>query len=116
MTFMLVNSQCYCECLAEHDGCHYTGEDGFARLKRQSQMGILDPSPPDLTYEGGFSQPGGGDPVGEESEDPSVSGSISLSKTPIMKMKSKSEPKRIAVSLKVAAFGIYLFFNYSIHI
>ncbi|XP_063055003.1 zinc fingers and homeoboxes protein 1-like [Engraulis encrasicolus] len=84
----------------EHDGCHYTGEDGFARLKRQSQMGILDPSPPDLTYEGGFSQPGGGDPAGEESEDPSVSGSISLSKTPIMKMKSKSEPKRIAVSLK----------------
>lgn len=35
----------------------------------------------------------------EDSDDPSVTG-ISLSKTPIMKLKSKSEPKRIAVSLK----------------
>ncbi|XP_076136063.1 zinc fingers and homeoboxes protein 1 [Alosa pseudoharengus] len=78
----------------EHDGRHYTGEDSFARMKRQSQSGVLDPSPPDLTYEGGFSQPDM-----EDSEDPSVS-SISLSKTPIMKMKSKSEPKRIAVSVK----------------
>ncbi|KAM4633629.1 zinc fingers and homeoboxes protein 1 [Polymixia lowei] len=36
----------------------------------------------------------------EGGEDPSVVAAISLSKTPIMRMKSKSEPKRIAVSLK----------------
>ncbi|KAM6968047.1 zinc fingers and homeoboxes protein 1 [Aplochiton taeniatus] len=37
------------------------------------------------------------------SEDSSATaGAISLSKTPIMKMKSKSDPKRIAVSLKAA--------------
>ncbi|CDQ96914.1 unnamed protein product, partial [Oncorhynchus mykiss] len=37
----------------------------------------------------------------EESDDPASAG-ISLSKTPIMKMRGKSEPKRIAVSLKAA--------------
>ena len=90
---------CCCKCISEHDGRHFTGEDSFARMKRQSQTAILDPSPPDLTYEGGFSQPDM-----EDSEDPSAS-SISLSKTPIMKMKSKSEPKRIAMSLKGADEG-----------
>lgn len=34
--------------------------------------------------------------------DPAAASAISLSKTPIMRMKSKSEPKRIAVSLKSA--------------
>lgn len=34
--------------------------------------------------------------------DPAAVAAISLSKTPIMRMKSKSEPKRIAVSLKSA--------------
>ncbi|XP_029928554.1 zinc fingers and homeoboxes protein 1 isoform X2 [Myripristis murdjan] len=38
----------------------------------------------------------------EGGEDPAAVSAISLSKTPIMKMKSKSEPKRIAVSLKSA--------------
>lgn len=34
--------------------------------------------------------------------DPAAVGAISLSKTPIMRMKTKSEPKRIAVSLRSA--------------
>lgn len=39
----------------------------------------------------------------EEGEaDPALVAAISLSKTPIMRMKTKSEPKRIAVSLKSA--------------
>ncbi|KAL6108850.1 zhx1 [Pungitius sinensis] len=36
----------------------------------------------------------------EGGEDPAAIAAISLSKTPIMRMKTKSEPKRIAVSLK----------------
>ncbi|XP_056142170.1 zinc fingers and homeoboxes protein 1-like [Lampris incognitus] len=40
------------------------------------------------------------DTPNEGGEDPAVVTAISLSKTPIMRMKSKSEPKRIAVSLK----------------
>lgn len=38
----------------------------------------------------------------EEGADPAAVAAISLSKTPIMRMKTKSEPKRIAVSLKSA--------------
>ncbi len=46
----------------------------------------------------------------EGGADPAAVAAISLSKTPIMRMKTKSEPKRIAVSLKsadeaVEAFG-----------
>lgn len=38
----------------------------------------------------------------EGGADPATVAAISLSKTPIMRMKTKSEPKRIAVSLKSA--------------
>lgn len=38
----------------------------------------------------------------EAGADPALVAAISLSKTPIMRMKTKSEPKRIAVSLKSA--------------
>ena len=38
--------------------------------------------------------------------DPAAVAAISLSKTPIMRMKNKSEPKRIAVSLKSADEGV----------
>lgn len=38
----------------------------------------------------------------EGGADPAIVSAISLSKTPIMRMKTKSEPKRIAVSLKSA--------------
>ncbi|XP_030637806.1 zinc fingers and homeoboxes protein 1 [Chanos chanos] len=81
----------------EHDGRHYASEDNFTRMagKRQGQAS-MEQTITDLTCEGGFVQN-----ETEDSDDPSVTG-ISLSKTPIMKMKSKSEPKRIAVSLKGA--------------
>lgn len=38
----------------------------------------------------------------DDGTDPAAGAAISLSKTPIMRMKSKSEPKRIAVSLKAS--------------
>lgn len=38
----------------------------------------------------------------DDGTDPAAVAAISLSKTPIMRMKSKPEPKRIAVSLKAA--------------
>lgn len=41
-----------------------------------------------------------------EEADPATVAAISLSKTPIMRMKTKSEPKRIAVSLKSADEGV----------
>ncbi|XP_007242154.2 zinc fingers and homeoboxes protein 1 isoform X1 [Astyanax mexicanus] len=61
--------------------------------KRPSQT-TVEQSATDLTTDASFAQP-----ETEESEDPSVT-AISLSKTPIMKKKSKPESKRIAVSLK----------------
>ncbi|XP_070768258.1 zinc fingers and homeoboxes protein 1-like [Enoplosus armatus] len=42
----------------------------------------------------------------EGGADPAAVAAISLSKTPIMRMKTKSEPKRIAVSLKSADEGV----------
>lgn len=45
----------------------------------------------------------------EEAPADSASVAISLSKTPIMRMKTKSEPKRIAVSLKSADEGVESF-------
>ncbi|XP_028835775.1 zinc fingers and homeoboxes protein 1 [Denticeps clupeoides] len=74
---------------SEHDAHHHTGDDNYAHpSKRQSQAVT------DLTSDGSLALN-----EAEDGEETSVSG-ISLSKTPIMKMKSKSEPKRIAVSLK----------------
>lgn len=51
------------------------------------------------------------DAPNEGGTDPAAVAAISLSKTPIMRMKTKSEPKRIAVSLKsgdevVEGFGV----------
>ncbi|XP_051577338.1 zinc fingers and homeoboxes protein 1-like [Myxocyprinus asiaticus] len=77
----------------EYEGCHFSSEDCCSSGKRSGQSSLEQPIS-DLTAEGGFLQT-----EIEDSDDPSVSG-ISLSKTPIMKMKSKSEPKRIAMSLK----------------
>ncbi|XP_051574356.1 zinc fingers and homeoboxes protein 1-like [Myxocyprinus asiaticus] len=77
----------------EFEGCHFSSEDGRSSGKRSGPLSLEHPIS-DLTAEGGFIQT-----EMEDSDDPSVSG-ISLSKTPIMKMKNKPEPKRIAVSLK----------------
>lgn len=77
----------------EYEGIHFSSEDCRSSGKRSGQTPLEQPIS-DLTAEGGFVQT-----EMEDSDDPSVTG-IPLSKTPIMKMKSKSEPKRIAVSLK----------------
>lgn len=76
----------------EYEGCHFSGDDCRASGKRSGQTPLEQPVS-DLTAEGGLQT------EMEDSDDPSVTG-ISLSKTPIMKLKSKSEPKRIAMSLK----------------
>ncbi|XP_073703609.1 zinc fingers and homeoboxes protein 1-like [Garra rufa] len=77
----------------EYEGIHFQSEDCRSSGKRSGQTSLEQPIS-DLTAEGGFVQT-----EMEDSDDPSVTG-IPLSKTPIMKMKTKSEPKRIAVSLK----------------
>ncbi len=79
--------------LTEYEGIHFSSEDCRSSGKRSGQTPLEQPIS-DLTAEAGFVQT-----EMEDSDDPSVTG-IPLSKTPIMKMKSKSEPKRIAVSLK----------------
>ncbi|KAM3873169.1 zinc fingers and homeoboxes protein 1 [Diretmus argenteus] len=65
-------------------------------LKRSAANPLEDPSSdqPTLEQQGDTPEEGG--------DDPTAVAAISLSKTPIMRMKSKSEPKRIAVSLKSA--------------
>lgn len=65
-------------------------------LKRSAANPPEDPSSEQPTQEQQCDTP-------EEGEaDPAAVAAISLSKTPIMRMKNKSEPKRIAVSLKSA--------------
>ncbi|KAL0171454.1 hypothetical protein M9458_031765, partial [Cirrhinus mrigala] len=73
-------------------------EDCRSSGKRSGQTSLEQPIS-ELTAESGFVQT-----EMEDSDDPSVTG-IPLSKTPIMKMKTKSEPKRIAVSLKGTSEG-----------
>uniref|UniRef100_A0A8B9L276 Zinc fingers and homeoboxes protein 1 n=1 Tax=Astyanax mexicanus TaxID=7994 RepID=A0A8B9L276_ASTMX len=77
------------------EGLDFYHEDSVSHSagKRPSQT-TVEQSATDLTTDASFAQP-----ETEESEDPSVT-AISLSKTPIMKKKSKPESKRIAVSLK----------------
>ncbi|XP_071761084.1 zinc fingers and homeoboxes protein 1 [Centroberyx gerrardi] len=65
-------------------------------LKRSAANPLEDPSSDQPTPEQLCDAPE------EGGEDPAAVAAISLSKTPIMRMKSKSEPKRIAVSLKSA--------------
>ncbi|XP_062278858.1 zinc fingers and homeoboxes protein 1-like [Scomber scombrus] len=65
-------------------------------LKRSATNPPDDPSSDQLTQDQQCDTPE------EGGADPSTVGAISLSKTPIMRMKTKSEPKRIAVSLKSA--------------
>ncbi|KAG7470111.1 hypothetical protein MATL_G00136170 [Megalops atlanticus] len=83
------------DALSEHVARRHPGEDLSTRARR---AGSGRAAPERAT----------GDPVLDsgpvEGEDMAVHG-ISLSKTPIMKMKGRSEPKRIAVSHKVADEG-----------
>ncbi|XP_041649325.1 zinc fingers and homeoboxes protein 1-like isoform X2 [Cheilinus undulatus] len=78
-----------------------SAEDSEApSLKRSSTN-----PPDDPTIEQATQEPQCDTPE-EGSSDPAAVAAISLSKTPIMRMKTKSEPKRIAVSLKSADEGV----------
>ncbi|KAJ8291045.1 hypothetical protein GJAV_G00020770 [Gymnothorax javanicus] len=84
-----------CDALLEHNAHHHRGDDSFARaVARRGARLVLD-------------QASDVDPVQEEagvSDDLAVHG-ISVSKTPIMKMKSRAEAKRIAMSHKAVDDG-----------
>ncbi|XP_064203926.1 zinc fingers and homeoboxes protein 1-like [Anguilla rostrata] len=86
------------DALSEHNMRYHPGEDNFTRtmVKRNNQT-IFEQTVNDLTFDGSFVQ----QEAGEEGGDSPVAG-IPLSKTPIMKMKNKVEPKRIAMSHKVS--------------
>ncbi|XP_041799192.1 zinc fingers and homeoboxes protein 1-like [Chelmon rostratus] len=60
------------------------------------------PNPPEDPGKDQLTQEQQCDTLEEGGADPAAVAAISLSKTPIMRMKTKSEPKRIAVSLKSA--------------
>ncbi|MBN3306080.1 zinc fingers and homeoboxes protein 1 [Amia ocellicauda] len=85
------------DALSEHNMRFHPGEDNFTRtmVKRNNQT-IFEQTVNDLTFDGSFVQQ-----ENQESEDTTTTG-IPLSKTPIMKMKSKAEPKRIAMSHKTS--------------
>lgn len=85
------------DALLEHNARHHPGEDNFTRtmVKRNNQT-IFEQTVNDLTFDGSFVKV-------EDEEDNSCKG-IALSKTPIMRIKSKAEPKKFTASLlKLAA-------------
>ncbi|KAI1894208.1 hypothetical protein AGOR_G00113460 [Albula goreensis] len=85
------------DALSEHNARHHPGLDGFVRAT--AKRGARTISEQASAFDGDPMQQEAGD-----SEDVAVHG-ISLSKTPIMKMKSKAEAKRIAVSHKMVTEG-----------
>ncbi|XP_010898797.2 zinc fingers and homeoboxes protein 1 [Esox lucius] len=87
------------DALLEHNARHHPGEDNFTRtmVKRNNQT-IFEQRVNDLTFDGGFVKV-------EEDEDTSCKG-IALSKTPIMKLKSKADAKKFAGSLKMADLNV----------
>ncbi|XP_064194542.1 zinc fingers and homeoboxes protein 1-like [Anguilla rostrata] len=87
------------DALLEHNAHHHPGEDGFARVIARHGGRTVSDQASDAPFNGDSVQQEAG-----ASEDVAVHG-ISLSKTPIMKMKSRAEAKRIAVSHKVADEG-----------
>ncbi|XP_053875392.1 zinc fingers and homeoboxes protein 1 [Malaclemys terrapin pileata] len=88
------------DALSEHNLKYHPGEENFklTMVKRNNQT-IFEQTVNDLTFDGSF--------VKEENAEQSniseiPSSGISISKTPIMKMKNKTETKRIAVFHNVA--------------
>ncbi|XP_062343028.1 zinc fingers and homeoboxes protein 1-like [Osmerus eperlanus] len=85
------------DALLEHNARHHPGEDNFTRtmVKRNNQT-IFEQTVNDLTFDGSFVKV-------EDEEETSCKG-IALSKTPIMRIKSKAEPKKFtAAQHKMAA-------------
>lgn len=90
------------DALSEHNTKYHPGEDNFklTMVKRNNQT-IFEQTVNDLTFDGSFTQE-----KAKESEVSEMSGGISISKTPIMKMiKNKNETKRIAVFHSTAEDG-----------
>ncbi|KAJ8000139.1 hypothetical protein DPEC_G00201740 [Dallia pectoralis] len=87
------------DALLEHNARHHPGEDNFTKtmVKRNNQT-IFEQRVNDLTFDGGFVKE-------EENEDTSCKG-IALSKTPIMKVKSKGDAKKFAGSHKMADLSV----------
>ncbi|XP_020652213.3 zinc fingers and homeoboxes protein 1 [Pogona vitticeps] len=92
------------DALSEHNTKYHPGEDNFklTMVKRNNQT-IFEQTVNDLTFDGSFVQ----EEKAEEMEGPEGPlSSISISKTPIMKMmKNKNETKRIAVFHNAAEDG-----------
>ncbi|KPP58211.1 zinc fingers and homeoboxes protein 1-like [Scleropages formosus] len=85
----------------EHSVIPHPDEGCFTRTSvRHCSRTVSEHAVDDLTFDCGFVP----QLEGEEAEDVSATG-IPLSKTPIMKMRSKAEPKRIAVPHKVVDDG-----------
>nr|XP_023684577.1 zinc fingers and homeoboxes protein 1-like [Paramormyrops kingsleyae] len=79
----------------------HSEEDSLIRTKvKRNGHNVLGQTANDLSLDSSF----GLQPESEEAEDTTVTG-ISFSKTPIMKMRSRAEPKRIALSHKVSDEG-----------
>ncbi|KAL0963384.1 hypothetical protein UPYG_G00305690 [Umbra pygmaea] len=80
----------------EHDVSQCSVEDCVNRtVVKRSNPPSLEQSVSDLLSDGGYTEQETG-----EGEDPNTPAGISVSKTPIMKMRGKSEPKRISTFLK----------------
>ncbi|KAF7226333.1 zinc fingers and homeoboxes protein 1 [Nothobranchius furzeri] len=89
--------------LAPPEACASAGEDSQAT---SSMLKCTATDPPEDPGSHQPNQETQSDPLEEGGADPAAASAISLSKTPIMRMKTKSEPKRIAVSLKSADEGL----------
>lgn len=83
--------------LLAHNARHHPGEDNFTRtmVKRNNET-IFQQTVNDLTFDGSFVKV-----EDDEAEETSRKG-IALSKTPIMRIKSRPEPKKFAASHKMA--------------
>ncbi|KAJ8013223.1 hypothetical protein DPEC_G00051040 [Dallia pectoralis] len=81
----------------EHDVGQSGGEDGIgcAAVVKRSDPPTLEQTVSELLSDSGYTEQESGD-----GEDPNAPVGISLSKTPIMKMRGKSEAKRITMFLK----------------
>ncbi|XP_034016784.1 zinc fingers and homeoboxes protein 1-like [Thalassophryne amazonica] len=84
--------------LLAHNARFHPGEDNFTRtmVKRNNET-IFQQTVNDLTFDGSFVKV-----EDDEAEETSRRG-IALSKTPIMRIKSKTEPKKFTTSQKMAA-------------
>ncbi|KAM3858554.1 zinc fingers and homeoboxes protein 1-like [Diretmus argenteus] len=89
------------DALLEHNARHHPGEDNFTRtmVKRNNQT-IFQQTVNDLTFDGSFVK------MEDDEAEETARKSIALSKTPIMRIRSRTEAKKFAGSHKIAAASI----------